>query len=319
MFVTGIRLTHHNDGRCRWNPMNKPGRNDPCPCGSGKKYKQCCLSREQAARPRAGALERDEPFIAELRPDLDEAVDRVLRRLEQGAGTRIESEITALFEKNPDYHLTNYAMGIYRAMVIKDPAGAIRFFERAVKILPPFPEAHFNLGNAARQAFDIPKAVAAYRAAERYAQDDGIAEMARKELQALEKILLKTTAFPTLDAYVANAQLFDRAFQFLTDRQFEQAVELFKRVLSENPTHVQSYGNLALAYAGLGRRSDAMACFDRALELDPRYQPALLNRRVMAQMREGEPFVPEAIQEVQFYADRLRNQPGQGGSDAARI
>lgn len=22
----------------------KPGRNDPCPCGSGKKYKQCCLS-----------------------------------------------------------------------------------------------------------------------------------------------------------------------------------------------------------------------------------------------------------------------------------
>ena len=25
--------------------MNKPGRNDPCPCGSGKKYKKCCLNR----------------------------------------------------------------------------------------------------------------------------------------------------------------------------------------------------------------------------------------------------------------------------------
>ncbi len=23
--------------------MNKPGRNEPCPCGSGKKYKKCCL------------------------------------------------------------------------------------------------------------------------------------------------------------------------------------------------------------------------------------------------------------------------------------
>ncbi len=23
----------------------KPGRNDPCPCGSGKKHKQCCLGR----------------------------------------------------------------------------------------------------------------------------------------------------------------------------------------------------------------------------------------------------------------------------------
>jgi len=22
-----------------------PGRNDPCPCGSGKKYKHCCLKK----------------------------------------------------------------------------------------------------------------------------------------------------------------------------------------------------------------------------------------------------------------------------------
>jgi uncharacterized protein YecA (UPF0149 family) len=22
--------------------VKKPGRNDPCPCGSGKKYKKCC-------------------------------------------------------------------------------------------------------------------------------------------------------------------------------------------------------------------------------------------------------------------------------------
>ena len=27
--------------------MTKPGRNDPCPCGSGKKYKQCCLKAGQ--------------------------------------------------------------------------------------------------------------------------------------------------------------------------------------------------------------------------------------------------------------------------------
>lgn len=27
------------------------GRNDPCHCGSGKKYKKCCLSKDEAARP----------------------------------------------------------------------------------------------------------------------------------------------------------------------------------------------------------------------------------------------------------------------------
>jgi uncharacterized protein len=26
-------------------PTEKVGRNDPCPCGSGKKYKKCCLGK----------------------------------------------------------------------------------------------------------------------------------------------------------------------------------------------------------------------------------------------------------------------------------
>jgi len=32
--------------------MSKIGRNDPCPCGSGKKYKKCCLTTdiEQSAQ-----------------------------------------------------------------------------------------------------------------------------------------------------------------------------------------------------------------------------------------------------------------------------
>jgi hypothetical protein len=35
--------------------MVAPSRNAPCPCGSGKKYKKCCLPREQEAAPGAGA------------------------------------------------------------------------------------------------------------------------------------------------------------------------------------------------------------------------------------------------------------------------
>ena len=39
---------------------NKVGRNDPCPCGSGKKYKQCCMGKE---RPRGSAPKK---FTAKL-------------------------------------------------------------------------------------------------------------------------------------------------------------------------------------------------------------------------------------------------------------
>ena len=28
---------------------DKAGRNDPCPCGSGKKYKKCCWQKDNAA------------------------------------------------------------------------------------------------------------------------------------------------------------------------------------------------------------------------------------------------------------------------------
>jgi len=31
------------------NPRRHCGRNDPCPCGSGRKYKRCCLDRDTKA------------------------------------------------------------------------------------------------------------------------------------------------------------------------------------------------------------------------------------------------------------------------------
>ena len=56
----------------------KAGRNDPCPCGSGKKYKKCCLAKDQEASlkqtavieppPSSVAAPRPVPSLAEQRP-----------------------------------------------------------------------------------------------------------------------------------------------------------------------------------------------------------------------------------------------------------
>ena len=45
--------------------MAKPGRNEPCPCGSGKKYKQCCLSASPPLLDRLPEVIRDERLKAE--------------------------------------------------------------------------------------------------------------------------------------------------------------------------------------------------------------------------------------------------------------
>jgi hypothetical protein len=41
----------------RRNPLRHVGRNDPCPCGSGKKYKRCCLAAE-ASGSNVGVTQR---------------------------------------------------------------------------------------------------------------------------------------------------------------------------------------------------------------------------------------------------------------------
>ena len=46
----------------------KPGRNDPCPCGSGKKYKKCCLAAEEKEALSQSAGEQD--FLLKNYPSL---------------------------------------------------------------------------------------------------------------------------------------------------------------------------------------------------------------------------------------------------------
>src|SRR5436190_24234375 len=51
--------------------MSGIGRNDPCPCGSGRKYKKCCLAREPvtalayAPAEREDALDRSDADLSE--------------------------------------------------------------------------------------------------------------------------------------------------------------------------------------------------------------------------------------------------------------
>ena len=61
--------------------MSKPGRNDPCLCGSGKKYKQCCREADEAGR--LAALPKATPRTQPVRPGLMGFMDLLIA---QGAG-----------------------------------------------------------------------------------------------------------------------------------------------------------------------------------------------------------------------------------------
>jgi hypothetical protein len=104
--------------------MAKVGRNDPCHCGSGKKYKKCCQPREEAAehaelvkeqlrREEARRVEQrraKEEFFASLErdseedPELIKASNAALDLVEAGRFEEAEAAARNLIERYPDTH-----------------------------------------------------------------------------------------------------------------------------------------------------------------------------------------------------------------------
>src|SRR5260370_8475235 len=102
--------------------MIKTGRNDPCHCGSGKKYKRCCLQKDQiaesaalaqaAAAKAAEASQQDHNLEArdfrghfsddedDLTRDSNAAVDLV----QQGALDQAEAAARELLVRYPEVH-----------------------------------------------------------------------------------------------------------------------------------------------------------------------------------------------------------------------
>lgn len=70
----------------------KTGRNEPCPCGSGKKFKKCCLNAAKPDARRAPTPERDPTFLAQAQTMLRQhrAAENV-RQQQQGHGNPIVS------------------------------------------------------------------------------------------------------------------------------------------------------------------------------------------------------------------------------------
>jgi tetratricopeptide (TPR) repeat protein len=85
--------------------MTKPGRNAPCPCGSGKKYKKCCLPLQETAAKETKRLSAEpvtaDQFWAEA-DELDEISNRVVDLVKEGSLDEAEELCGELRRRFPD-------------------------------------------------------------------------------------------------------------------------------------------------------------------------------------------------------------------------
>jgi tetratricopeptide (TPR) repeat protein len=274
-----------------------------CPvCCSKLRSGQCegCTYYESSVRYQTEKPQKERHFIALINPEVDEKCDRILSLVESGDLSRGEKLMKELFEKYPHYHTVLYGMGVCHALQDKSEE-AIEFFKRAVAIFPYLTEAHFNMAMAYIQLGDITGVVGAFREVIRVGGNEELVSEAKRRLDDLEKTVMKLNGF-NLDTYINNSETFNKAFVALQNREFMSAINLFRRVLATDPKHVQSWGNLGLAYAGIGERGEALECLDKALELDPEYEIAAVNRIAVEKMREEERLERE-IDSVNYYRD----------------
>jgi lipoprotein NlpI len=80
------------------------------------------------------------------------------------------------------------------------------------------------------------------------------------------------------------------------------AIADFEASHKEVDNHVQIYGNLGICHSKLGNRQAALDAFDKALAIDPEYEPALLNREITRTLDEGQPLEGK-VKTVDYYKD----------------
>jgi tetratricopeptide (TPR) repeat protein len=130
--------------------MAKIGRNDPCACGSGKKYKKCCMARDEAAAlaarpPQAAAAPARQPSLASYfqeQDDLDElteASNAVIDMVHAGDLDAAEQAAHDLLARFPDVHDGYDRLGMV-CEARGDHRQAADYYRRAITVIRDHPD-----------------------------------------------------------------------------------------------------------------------------------------------------------------------------------
>ncbi len=221
-----------------------------------------------------------------LDPQVDQSVDQALTMVESGDLQAGEAIVSDLFKKHPDIATVQYARGVICAIKGQYDE-SIAYFDKAIDIFPYFVEAWFNQAISYQKKVEPVEAIRAFqKVVELGNPDNDFVRQAKELIASIEKQIYNELGI-TLGLYLKSKNQFDEASVALKKGEWEKALTGFQAVVSMNPKHPQSYGNMGICYGQLGRKQEALAAFDKALELDPKYEPARLNRAVIDSQEEG--------------------------------
>ncbi len=209
---------------------SKIGRNDPCPCGSGKKYKQCCEATGGAAQPTALANSQ-----ANFNPQ--HALQTAMAQHQAGNLQQAETLYKQVLQTAPNQPDALHLLGLI-AKQKGDLKTAVQLMRKALNFNPNYVEAYVNLGTTLQAQDNLSEAADCYRKA--LALRPNYAEV-----HSNLGVVLK-----------AQEDLHESAASFV-------------RALALNPSSVETFANLDALLKEMAAPDEALIYYRKVLEISP--------------------------------------------------
>ncbi|TAK91702.1 MAG: tetratricopeptide repeat protein [Burkholderiaceae bacterium] len=283
--------------------MKKTGRNDPCPCGSGKKFKQCCQVRQ------AGAAAPASSAAAEAMA----AFSRGLSLQGQGQLAAAAECYAQAVACKPDFPeaLCNLALVLQWQGLLDQ---AVEHYRAALRIKPDFPEAHFNLGVVLQAQEQIEPAVQQYRRALTLKPDFpealcNLGQVLQAQGEADDALTLLRRAVQLRPSFPEGH--FNLGVTLRAQGELAAAIAHYQQAIALRPDYAEAHNNLGNALEQQGQHTAAVESLRRALALKPDYAEAHFNLGValqsQGQVDAAMAAYRQALVHKQYMADAHKN------------
>lgn len=243
----------------------KVGRNDLCPCGSGKKYKNCCYQKLAVPVKVPGTAPKQSQ------------IKQLITMFEAKRFAELEGIALELVERHPNSGLVWKLLGATLLSLKKE---SLPELIKAAELLPNDAEALNNLGSALVAKGRYVDAIAHLRRAIEikpdYADAYGMLGMAQQFLGQYPEALAHYEKALSLDPKVANVRN-NLGIVLTTIGRLDEAVTHLRRAIEIEPHKANAYKNLANALQFLGDLEGAVQCSYQALAIWPADGPGRIN------------------------------------------
>jgi predicted TPR repeat methyltransferase len=250
--------------------MNEIGRNDLCPCGSGKKYKKCHMPGTEIAGLSGGSGKKSD------RVRVANALRVALARHQAGRLADAGNIYWQILQEFPGEFDALHLLGM-AAHESGDEEAAYDLISKAIALAPDHAEMHNNLGlvllalgrldeasASCQQAIALnPDFASAHNNLGAVYQNQGrLDEAVASYFLAIAKAPEYALAFNNLGGALQRQGKLDEAIPY-----YEQAIAL-------QPNYTDAIYGVGRVYNAQGRQDEALACFRRVAEIDPEHGTA---------------------------------------------